>query len=526
MTGLRYAAAVGAAVALVLLAGHGVLRLGTRRWPHRAFGGTGAVGLCWLAGVVALGAVSTLVGVLGGSTRPLPVVAPVLVLLAVAGVVPLPARLRRDEVAAGPSSRAVRVGDAVAAAVALAVTVRIALLSARIPVSGNDEYALWMLRARSLSQLGQLDPRVFTDTAAGYQHLTYPLFLPALFGWLDGWAGRPTDAAAHLAVAVTVGALLAVAGAVLTRLAGPAAAAVALLLVVSVPTVLSRQSLVLMADVPVFAFAFCLVLVLLRWLALPRSDPDAGSWLVAAALLGAGAVGTKAEGLAFAGTAFAAALLLGAGRRRGVLLAGAAAVAVNLPWQAYTRRHELRNWVANGDTLTPEHVRDVLPWTGRVLRGMAEQWPGGSGAGVLLLAAVVPAAALAVRAGHGRLVLFVAVVVALDVGVLGAQYLVTAYGPPSDPLAGPLLDSQLRVTVDRVALVPAALLAVAVPAFAGLALHAPALHAPARTGPVRPAGVDAAAADLIDVDGPPVAADVPADVPAEPGSVRSRRALS
>ena len=321
---------------------------------------------------------------------------------------------------------------------------------------------------------------MFTDTAASYQHQTYPLFLPSLFAWLDGWAGRPSDAAAHLAVALTVGALLAVAGAVLTRLAGPAAATAALMLVVSLPTVLSRQSLLLIADVPVFAFAFCLTLVLMLVLARlgPDEVEDLTPWLVAAAVLGAGAVGTKAEGLIFAGVAFAAALLLAAGRRRAVLVAGAAALVANLPWQAYSRQHRLRNWVANEDTLAPGHLRDVLPWTGHIVHGMAERWPGGSGLGMVLLAAAVPAAVLAVRAGGKRLVVFAAAVVLFDAAVLVAQYAITAYGPPSDPLAGPWLDAQLQVTVFRVALVPAALLAVAVPVFAGLALRA------GRPGPV------------------------------------------
>jgi hypothetical protein len=374
-------------------------------------------------------------------------------------------------VRADPPAREHRLGDVLSAAAGVLATAWIALLGVRIPVASNDEYALWMLKARVLSQLGRLDPRVFTDTGAGYQHQTYPLFLPSLFSWLDGWAGRPTDAAAHLAVAVTVGALLAVAGAVLTRLAGPAAAAVSLLLVVSIPTLLSRQSLALMADVPVFAFAFCLALVLMLVLSRP-AGPPAGPWLVAAAVLGAGAIGTKAEGLAFAGTAFAAALLLGTGRRRGVLAAGVAAGLANAPWQLFARQHHLRNWVLNDDTLSSEHLRAVLPWTGYVLRGMAERWPGGSGLGAVLVVAILPAAVLAVRAGQWRLVVFAAAVVLLDSAVLLAQYVVTTYGPASDPLSRPLLDSQLDVTVFRVTLLPAALLAVAVPVFAGIALRA------------------------------------------------------
>ena len=469
------ALAIAAGGLLVLLAGHGVLRLATGRRPLAAYGPTAGAGLCWLAGVAALGALTTLVGVLGGPTRPLPVLAPVLGLLALAGLVPFPARWRRpapeharpEPEPHGPSRREVRLGDAVSALLAVAVTVLMAVRSAGIPTRSNDEYAIWMVRARMLSQFGRLDPAVFADTATGYQHQEYPLFLPALFAWFDGWAGRPADAAAHVGLAALVGASVAVAGAVLTRLAGPAAAAVSVLLVLSLPTVLSMQSLQLMADLPVFGYAFCLVLVLALWL----DRPDAGGgWPAAAAVLAAGAIGTKAEGQLFAGSALLVALALARRRRRTVLLIGfAAGLVAFVPWQAYTHVHHLRSWVANGTTLSADHLREVLPWAGYVARNVVRQWPGGGWA-VVLLVALVPAAVLAVRAGHGRLVVFVAAVVALDVAVLYAQYVATALGPPSDPVAARLLEGQLRVTVYRVALVPAALLAVAVPMFAGLAL--------------------------------------------------------
>jgi hypothetical protein len=452
-----------AAFALLLAAGHGLLRLGAGRWPHRAYGPVGAAGLSFLAGVAALGALTTLVAVLGGPTRPLPVTAPALAVLALAGLLPHPRTADRPPARYG--GRGVVIGDAVAAVLAIAVTVRVAVLSAPLPVHSNDEYALWMLRARALADFGRLDPRVFTETGAGYQHLDYPIFLPALFGWLDGWpgglGGPGQTAAAHVAVAAMLGALVAVAGAVLTRLAGPAAATAALLLIVSVPTVLGGQSLLLMADLPEYAFALALALVLLLWLA--RPDGDGRGWLVAAAVLGAGAVGTKAEGAAFAGSAFLAALLL---------------VVANLPWRGYVLAHQLHDTVVNGDTLTVAHLREVLPWTGTVLRTMARQWPGGSGTGLLLLAAAVPAAVLAVRAGAGRLVLFLALVVGLDAAVLAGQYVLSALGPPTDPGAAALENGLLRVTVYRVALVPATLLAIAVPVLAGLALTARPAPAP------------------------------------------------
>jgi hypothetical protein len=133
--------------------------------------------------------------------------------------------------------------------------------------------------------------------------------------------------------------------------------------------------------------------------------------------------------------------------------------------------------VANQDTLSLAHLRAVLPWTGHVARGMVDRWPGGSWTGALLVAAALVAAALAMRAGHWRPVLLVALVVTVTSGVLLAQYVATAYGPPSDPRAGPLLDSQLAVTVFRVALLPAALIAVGGPLFAGLALRPAARYA-------------------------------------------------
>jgi hypothetical protein len=489
------AAAVTAAGLLVLLAGHGVLRLATGRRPLAAYGPTAAAGLSWFAGVAALGALTTLVGVLGGTTRPLPVLGPALGVLALAGLVPVPARFGRPvpEHARptpgpdGPTRRQVRLGDAASALLAVAVTVLIAVRSAGIPTRSNDEYAIWMVRARMLSQLGRLDPAVFADTATGYQHQEYPLFLPALFAWFDGWAGRPTDAAAHVAVAALLGAAVAVAGAVLTRLAGPAAAVVSVLLVLSLPTVLSMQSLQLMADLPVFGYALGLALVLALWL----TRPDAGeAWLAAAAVLAAGAIGTKAEGQLFAGSALLVALVLARARRRAVLVVTAAAGLVAfVPWQAYTHVHHLRSWVANGTTLSVPHLREVLPWAGTVARSMVQQWPGGAWA-LVLLVALVPAAVLAIRAGHGRLVVFVVAVVALDVAVLYAQYVATALGPPSDPVAARLLAGQLRVTVYRVALVPAALLAVAVPVFAGLALSR--RDAPAEEDAADPEPVSAA----------------------------------
>jgi hypothetical protein len=453
---------------LLLLSGHGLLRLASGRWPHRAYGPIGALALSWLGGVAALATVTTFVGVLGARTTPLPLVAPVLGLLGVAGLVPLRWPRPADSGTEPRASQALQLSDLACGLAAAAIGIRTALLAAPLPVWRNDEYAIWMVRARALSQFGSLDPRVFLDNGAHYQQQTYPLLLPSLAAWGDRWAGRPSDAAAHLGSAMLLAALLATTGWAVGRLVGPLPAFASVALVAAVPTVLSHQSLEIMADIPVLAFGLSTALVLLLWL----RDPGAGRPLLAAgAVLAAGACATKVEGALFAGTAFLAALLLASrGRRRGLLAAGAAAVAANLPWLAYTRAHHLRSWAANDDTLTVSHLRHALPFSGQVIRGMADRWPGGDRiAVVLLLAAIVPAAVVAARRGAGRVVAYLALVVALEVAALVAQYVVTAH-TPVNPLTRLALDSHLDVTVFRVTLVPAALLMIATPLLAGFGL--------------------------------------------------------
>jgi hypothetical protein len=471
---------VAAGYALVLLAGHGLLRLASGQWPHRAFQALGALALSWLSGVAALATVTTLVGVLGGRTTPLPVVAPTLGLLAVAGVAPLPGRWAGSG-NERPASRAVRLSDLGCGLAALAVGVRTATLASPLPVWRNDEYAMWMVRGRALSQLGHLDPRVFLDNGAGYQHQDYPLLLPSLVAWGDRWAGRPSDAAAHVGSAMLLAALLAVTGWAVGRAAGPVPAPASVALVAAVPTMLS-QSLLLMADVPVLAFGLSTVLVLLLWL---RGDGGGRPLLAAAAILATGAWAAKVEGGLFAGSALLAALLLATrGRRRDLLAAGAVAVAANLPWLAYRQAHHLRSSIANEDTLSVSHLRDALPFTGQVIRVMADRWPGGDRIVVLLLlGAALPAAVVAVCRGARRLVAYLALVVVLQVGGLIAQYVLSAQ-TPVDPVSRAGLDSHLEVTVFRVTLVPAALLMIAVPLLAGVGLAREGAFEPIAANPL------------------------------------------
>ena len=104
----------------------------------------GAASLSVLAGVALLAVVTTVIGVLGGPTRPLPVALP-LVVVAFAGIVP---GLGRP----GPRRRPVsRAGDVVTALLAAGIGARLAVAAARVPVISWDEFKMWALRGRVMS---------------------------------------------------------------------------------------------------------------------------------------------------------------------------------------------------------------------------------------------------------------------------------------------------------------------------------------------------------------------------------------
>jgi hypothetical protein len=473
---------------LALFAGAGVLRLVAGTRPHRAYGWVGAAALSVLAGGAVVALVTTVVAVLGRSIRPWPFVAPVLVLLGLALAWPDPVR------PVGRPGWRSRLGDVLVGGLGLAVGVRLATATAGLTVASNDEYAIWMARARTLSLAGRLDPAVFLGARASYQHLDYPLLVPAVAAWGDGWIRHASDAAAHVALSVTLGAALAVAGWALLRLAGAAAAVAGMLLLAATPQLLAPAALLLTADATVFAFAVSAALVMAVWVRDGGRAP-----LGAAAVLAAGAAQTKVEGMLFAAAMLvAAAVAVKSGRRRALVPAAAGVLGTVLPWLLWTRLHGLPSDVLNAGTLAPGHLVRTLPLAGEVGRQMAAYWPG-FGLGFLL--ALAPAGWLAWRAGHGRLTAYVGVTLALVALGLYAQYLVGAAPPWARGAAAfPSLRLHFASTGHRVLLVPAALASVGVPLLAGSALR--------RTVP----GTD---------DGPPEPVPPSPVSPAAPGGTRA-----
>jgi hypothetical protein len=428
---------------LLLAAGHGLLvAVAGRSRGH--LGVAGRIGLSFLCGVALLGAVTTLLAVAGlPTTRP--AVTPFLVVAALGALLPLRTRFQRVPY---PPLRALA-AEAAAALAAVAVGARAVVAGARLPVVANDEYAIWAMRGRLLSLAGRFDQRIGFGTAAGYQHADYPLTVPGLIAWADGWSGG-SDGAAHAQVALVFAAMLLVGGWVGARYAGVAGGVAAVLLLGGLGRVLPRYGVLLFADVPVAAFAVALVSVAAVWL-----DERDGRLLGVAAVLAAGAALTKNEGALAVVAVLAAAALANAGRAREwrpLLVAAGVAVAALLPWLAFTRLHGVASDVANGDTLAPSALLTNTRLVGPTLTGFRTLWPGLAGL-PLLLAAV--AALLALAARQWRLTVLFAGALALELAGLLVIY-----------LGG---HNHLYSSAHRTLLAPAAILAVAVPVLAGAA---------------------------------------------------------
>jgi hypothetical protein len=397
---------------LLLAAGYGVLRLARAR-----VGGVAGLAFAWLCGVAALAVVTTLLGVVGLATTP-PWVAPPLVALALTA--------RPDWDVRGDRTL-------VPAVLALAIGTRLAFAASHSASVVNDEYAIWSLRGRALSLAGRLDPGLFANAAALYQHQDYPLLIPGLVAWTDRWGGG--DAAWHVQVALMTAALLVVVGWGVTRLANPIAGIVAVLACV-VPNAVGTHTMRVYADLPTCAFAVALVLLLLLWMR------DGTGWTLRLGMvMSAGAVLTKNEGALF--VAFACVLAAALVRQWRPLLPLAAGVAAYLPWFVWARLHDIGNDVVNADAGARAALS--LDRLNQIADGMRDSWPLPYW-WLLLLAA-------AVWLGDKKVAALLLGTTLASVGVLGLIYVVT-------PLE---VTSHIASSAPRVLMFPALLTAIATP---------------------------------------------------------------
>jgi hypothetical protein len=439
---------------LILAAGNGLVTV-VAGPSRRVFGVAGRLGVSFLAGVSLLATVTTVLAVLGLPTTP-PATAPLLVVAALAGALPLfvpgalsPLRQRFQ----APYRPLLQLGGELLAAVpALWIGLKAVAGGAKIPVVVSDEYAIWALRGRMLSLAGHFDARIGFNGMAGYNHPDYPLGVPALVAWSDGWMGKVSDPAAHAQVALMFLAMLLIAAWAGNRFAGPLGGIAAVLMLGGLTRVLPRYAVLLFGDIPVAAYALAMVAVAAVWL-----DERNGRILGVVGVLAAGAVLVKNEGSLAAVAALGAVTLANVGRGREwkpVAYAWAAAIGALLPWMVFTRAHGAKSDVVNGDTLAPHAIRAHLHLFRPILTGFKKLWPGVRG-----VAAVLPfvAAAAALTTRQRRLV-------TLFGGTLGLSFagLVFVY------LGG---YAHLYSSAHRTLLAPASVAALSIPVLAGAAMR-------------------------------------------------------
>jgi hypothetical protein len=295
------------AALLMGLAGHCMLRLLVRRVPLRAYGLLATAGLSVLLGAAVIGLLTTYVAVLGLPTRVWAVVGPIVIALAVFGILPprVFAALHLPPEDSQPATREMGLADGVVGGAIVGLGAVLLTGSSKLVVFSNDEWAIWAIRGRTLSLAGHLDPAVFQGSVAQYQHLDYPLLVPSLVAWGDGIAGHPDDSGAHVLVILLTLGMLAVVGWAANRLAGPYAGVCSVLLIAGTPRLLAPYGLRVFADVPLAAFAVALLLVLAMWIVHGN-----GRMLAVGAALAVGTAAVKDEGVVFALAGLLAALVV------------------------------------------------------------------------------------------------------------------------------------------------------------------------------------------------------------------------
>jgi hypothetical protein len=390
LTGLGALNVAYAAVGLSLLWALGAVR----GW--RA--GLRLVGLGYLLGLTAFGVLWTVLLVAGLPFGGIAIV----VSLAVLVVLGLTAGRLRDVAGErrGPSARATPILLVTAAGIALAGLYLEALFrAARLSsLQAYDAWAFWVPKGNAIYSFGGLDDHVFTTTP----NASYPPLQPIVDAAAFHAIGSADATTLHVQFWLVIVAAVAAAAGLLHRHAPAWILWPPLVLVLVVPRFGVRLYEPL-ADVLLDVLVVVAALLLALWL----RDP-AGWRLAVAAVLLAGAVNTKREGIVFAASVLAAAFVASRPRRWPQLAAASLGVGLAvLPWRLWLERHDIASGAPSSfatdrlagalrlsfDVLYSNARWSVLPLVGTIALCAAAAW------GDRRLAAYVGVAALLLFAG-------------------------------------------------------------------------------------------------------------------------------
>jgi hypothetical protein len=366
----------------VLVSGAGVLwgLRGWRWWTDLVR----LAGVAYLLGLAALMVLMTLELVLGVPVGSVAIMLDGLALVA-AGILVSRARGGSWPGVSPPGWRVPRLSVFVALFVAgIVVYLEAMFRSERLSgiVNEFDSWAFWMPKAEWIYFFGDLDPNVLKLLPNG----SYPPGLTSIQAAAFHALGGADTATLHLQYwFFAVGFLAAVAG-VLAHRVRPLVLVPVLLAVMVAPSLVAR-AMTTYADVPLGYFVAAGALLMLLWIHEHEPWQLAGSTLLLAA-----SMLTKREGILFAAAVVLAALVAswGDSRRfvRPVVLAGAAAFALALPWRIWFSLQGIPSDApASGYLGSFEHLDRAWPSLRLVVTTLFDQdlWPYVSVLGVAAL---------------------------------------------------------------------------------------------------------------------------------------------
>lgn len=356
------------------------------------------VGLGYLLGLTAFGIVWTALLVAGVPFGGIGIV----VSLAVLVVLGVTAALLRDAAPErrGPPARATPILLVTAAGIALAglyleTLFRAARLSS---LQAYDAWAFWVPKGKAIYYFGGLDAHVFTTAP----NASYPPLQPIVDAAAFHAIGSADATTLHVQFWLVIAAAVAAAAGLLHRRAPAWILWPPLVLVLVVPRFGVRLYEPL-ADVLLDVVVVVAALLIALWL----RDP-AGWRLAVAAVLLAGAVNTKREGIVFAAGVLVAAFVASRPRRWPQVAVAALGVGLAvLPWRLWLERHDIASGAPSSfatdrlagalrlsfDVLYSNARWSVLPLVGTIALCAAAAW------GDRRLAAYVGALALMLFAG-------------------------------------------------------------------------------------------------------------------------------
>jgi hypothetical protein len=240
-------------------------------------------------------------------------------------------------------------------AVLTAILVEYGRAFAVAPLNRYDAWAIWALKGHALYAFGWADPAVFAGSEYRFANQDYPLLLPALEAVDFHAMGAFDTQTLHLQFLLfLVAALLALVALLRDRV--PALVLWPSLFAFALAPAVFDQLLTAYADVPLALIFAVGVAAGGRWLVTNER------WsLAVATLCFAGALLTKNEGSLFVLSAFVGLLIAARGRWRALAIAGAADLALLLPWKVYVRIHDIESInYSLGDSFDVDHISGRL----------------------------------------------------------------------------------------------------------------------------------------------------------------------